>query len=569
MTISWRADAYGQATDQATSQGVGQAMSQGESQSITDSAGANSISANRISANSEPTSYMLFGVRIDAIAPAVVARAIFEGATDHRRLRVVLADFWSLLLAQRDFSVWESLSGADFVLPSAADAVVRRLTRRRGVPAIVPDLLLSELLLAMEHSNTSLALMAPADELAFDVGLIRRLWPRLRVMDVSMERLSDSSMEDERLAREVKSARADVLLVGGNSPWQERWSFEQRATLQVGATVLLPVVQATLAAIAQRSGMSVPAPAWMRRRAVARRAYDVTLAPTAAASARTLNELLRGPREALQQSPLAKWRLNPATLQRLSLAREARKAAKPAPVRVAEWRGSDESAIRRLTESPLARLGPPRGATPLPALPALPPPSDDMDVADQPTIRFTREELLAQVPEVVTGYIVEPSAATHSAANGASGHEQPPVDAIALGPTADDAYATAPLPKATQPIQAIQPAPRQDTPADQPPERSGTLPPPLAPTTLLPGRPQRPRQRFAASAPEAAGVEDAAAPAQPAAPAPAPTPSASIATPIIRLEELAQLKAHVQARRRLVRRRRKAKSQRPHRRENA
>lgn len=505
----------------------------------------------------EPSSYLLFGVRIDSVAPPVAARAIFEAADEQRRLHVVLADLWTLLLAQRDISVWEALSGADFVMPSADDSVVRRLTRRRGVPAIWPDQLVHDLLLAMEHSGKTLAVMAPANEIASDVTLIQRLWPRLRVVAVSMERLSDSNVEQERLARAVNEASASVLLVGANTPWQERWSFNQRETLQMGAVVLLPTIQPTLAAIAQRAGMKMPGPAaaWLRRRAALQRAFEATLAPAAAASARTLNELLRVPREALQHSPLAKWHLNPATLQRLSLLREARK--EPAPVRVAEWHDTDDSAIRRLIESPLTRLGPPRGATPLPALPAPQFVDDALDVAEQPTIRFTREEALAHLPgevtgevvigEVVSGELVGSTKITREVpALGATNPALPAADAVET-PT-PDAYATNPL---------------ADTKATEAPPERVAVDAPLAPTTLLPGRPRHQPRSFAPSAAPAQAAE-APAPgaAQPAAAGSSGqwsqvSPSSSIASPAARLEELATLKAHLHARRRLLRRRRR------------
>ena len=60
----------------------------------------------------DTASYSLFGVRIDASTPALAARVIFEAAAERRGLRMVLADLWTLLLAQRDFSVWEALSAA-------------------------------------------------------------------------------------------------------------------------------------------------------------------------------------------------------------------------------------------------------------------------------------------------------------------------------------------------------------------------------------------------------------------------------------------------------------------------
>ncbi|HEY7834241.1 MAG TPA: WecB/TagA/CpsF family glycosyltransferase [Ktedonobacterales bacterium] len=506
---------------------------------------------------SETASYSLFGVRIDAFTPALAARLIFEGAVEGRALRVVLADLWTLLLAQRDFSVWESLSAADYVLPAGDDPVVRRLTGRHHIPPIWPDQLLNDLLLALEQHERSVVLMAPADEIGADMELVHRLWPRLRVTDVSMERLTESktesksvaSVEHERLARAVNAGQPDVFVVGGNSPWQERWTFEQRANLRAGATLVLPALQPALAAIAQRSGLKVPAPAWMRRRVAFQRAFAATLAPTAAASARVLNDLLRGPR----QSPLGRWHLTPASLQRLSLLREARKSQ--VPVRVAEWRGSDESAIRRLTESPLARLGPPRGGPPLPALPA---PAENREAADQPTMIFTREELRALLPDVVTGHIVELPEATRGAGAG-----QPADAVIALGPKAGtapapggpaDPYETSPLPPDEQPPQAAQSAP---------PERVAATPP-LAPTTMLPGRPRRPKVNFAARAEPAPPAES-----KPASPPPAPagalSPTSPIASPALRLEELNTLKAHLHARRRLLRRRRKLQSQRRHR----
>lgn len=491
----------------------------------------------------EPSSYSLFGVRIDVVAPTVAARVIFEAASDRRCLRVVLADLWTLLLAQRDYSVWESLSGADFVLPSADDPVIRRLTRRRDIAPVWPDHLLHDLLLAMEHSESTLLVMAPADELSADLVLIQRLWPRLRASGIEMGHPEDTPIERERLARAASAGQADVLLLGGNSPWQERWAFEQRSVLHAGAVVLLPSVQASLIAIAQRAGLKVPGPAWMRRRVALQRAYEATLAPAAAASARTLNELLRGPRETLSQSPLGRWRLNPSALHRLALPRSARGTRKalraPAPVRVAEWHGSDDSAIRRLTASPLERLSTPR-ATPLPALP---PPGGELDVADQPTILFTREELLAHMPDVVTGHIVEPPAA----------------EVIALGPAREpaneatpDSYATTPLPPDTH---ATTPFPHEEPDAPAEPVRRA-VPAPLAPTTLLPGRPRHLKREGA--------LDPSSESAQPAdhKPAVVPAPASSIAAPAAPLEELSTLKAHLHARRRLLRRRRKLQSQR-------
>jgi UDP-N-acetyl-D-mannosaminuronic acid transferase (WecB/TagA/CpsF family) len=357
--------------------------------------------------STESKSYSLFGVRVDVASAHHAALAIVEGAVAHVGIRVVLADLWTFLLAQRDFLVWESLSGADLVLPAGDDAVIRRLARRRSVPIAEPDRLIQDLLTALDTGGHRVVLMAPDDELSAIGLLFHRLWPQLQMTDIGLTTSEISEQAGERLLREVNAVRPELLLVGGQSPWQERWTFEQRALLQAGAVVLLPSLQGALTAIGHRAGIKVVGPQWKRRRVALQRAFDATIAPAAQASARTLGSLLRVPRETLQQSPLAQWRFNPVNLRRLTSphARSAR------GVRVAEWHDPDASSVQRLTASPLARLGPPRRIGG--ALPALPPPSGEMHLADQPTITLSLDALRAAIPREITGHIVDASS-THA-----------------------------------------------------------------------------------------------------------------------------------------------------------
>jgi UDP-N-acetyl-D-mannosaminuronic acid transferase (WecB/TagA/CpsF family) len=353
-------------------------------------------------------SYSFFGIRVDIATSARATLSIWESALARSGLRIVLADLWTFLFAQRDYSVWEALSSADYVLPAGNPTILRRLMRSHDVPILQPELLLADLFGAATRNDKVVALLAPEDEVSADVALARQIWPSLRAASLTKNTLNMSNATDPELARAVNTMRPDVLVVGGDSPWQERWMHEHRGTLDVGVAIMLPTLHAALAACAQRAGVPVAGLGRMRRRAALQRALATTIGPMATASAATVSSWLQEARgglsewsEALQvhRTPAALKRLDPLALP-----------GSHVTVHVAELRDRDEiEAARRLGAPPLARLTLPSR---LPAaLPAAEQQTDERRAAfaDQPTVALSLDALRGNTPppQVVTGYVVE------------------------------------------------------------------------------------------------------------------------------------------------------------------
>lgn len=417
-----------------------------------------------LDASTGPASYSLFGIRLDVATPAHITLAVWESVVARTGLRVIVADLWTLLLAQREYAVWEALSAAEYVVPADDDAVIRRLTRSRGTPGIQPETLLFDLCEAAARSDKAMVLLAPDAEITADVALLRQFWPALRAAGISRQAINGEDDAGDDLVRAVNTLRPDVLLVGGESPWQEWWVHTHREQLHAGVTVLLPSLHVAIAAAAQRAGASIQGLRRLRRQAALQRAVATTIGPAASASAETLGTWLHEAREGLQELSSAIQARRPApALRRLAALPEPQRSG--VRVHVAELRdGSGYLTSRRFGGSPLARLGPPRQPRALPA------PGATFDVADQPTTLLSLDALRAAVPPTVTGYIVKSDA-----------------------PSPEPAQLPAPIPADAQPATPTAPAassPSADAAsAASEPERVPSPAAPLAPTQRLRRRP--------------------------------------------------------------------------------
>jgi UDP-N-acetyl-D-mannosaminuronic acid transferase (WecB/TagA/CpsF family) len=421
-------------------------------------------------------SYSFLGIRVDVANPAHATLSIWEAALARSGLRVVLADLWTFLFAQRDYSVWESLSSADFVLPAGNPSILRRLMRSPNLPILQPELLLVDLCAAATRNNKVVALLAPEGELSADVALARQVWPTLEAVGLSKNTLNTADPTDPELVRAVNALRPDILMVGGDSPWQERWLHEQRGRLDVGVAVVFPTLHAASAGGPPRAGVPVAGLGRLRRQAALQRAMSTTIGPMATASAATLGSWLQEARGGLSEwSEALQARRAPAALKRLGpLALPAGNPGSHVTVRVAELRDSDEiEASRRLGAPPLARLAQP--AQP----PALPPAEQRETFADQPTVALSLDGLRGAPPQVVTGYIVQTIDHT-AAAEGAA-------PAAGAGSGDEDAANAAPSPPG-QLAPTTRLAARFAAAAARPPDAAASSPSEPGPTQRLPNR---------------------------------------------------------------------------------
>jgi UDP-N-acetyl-D-mannosaminuronic acid transferase (WecB/TagA/CpsF family) len=483
-------------------------------------------------------SYPLFGVRVDDVSPEHALLALWESCIARSGLRAVLVDLWTLLLAQRDYSVWEALSAADYVLPVSDDALLGRLLRQRGAPAVQPDALLFDLFDASASQGRTVVVLEPPREVSADIALINQIWPQLHAAGIEGDGREEAAA-GARLVRAINTWRPDLLLVGGQSPRSERWMHEQRGALDAGTTLLLPSLHARMAGVAQRAGVPLSNARRVRRQATLRRALATTIGPAAASSAGVMGSWLHGARAGLSDWTAAlPGRQPPAALRRLGALRGSQD--RPVKVHVAEWHDTEElEVMRRLGAPPLARLAPPNQPR------TLAPADRRGELADQPTTALPLDELSArseQAPPVVTGYIVqtyeaisppeEPRASTSSAeatplvtAAGAPPTRvpAPPPTAAQLAPTrrlqrrVPDSEG---LPSDALPTRSLRrpasmpPEPPEDTPlsadtgtaeAEGPePGLSGSLAP--ATTTPLRGARTTPLPEVEETAPEAATV---------------------------------------------------------------
>jgi UDP-N-acetyl-D-mannosaminuronic acid transferase (WecB/TagA/CpsF family) len=491
------------------------------------------------------TSHALFGVRVDSLTPAQVAVALWESVTSRRDLMVVLADVWTLLLAQRAYPVWEALVASDFVLPVEDDAVIRRLAARLHVPVAQPGLLLHDLCGAAAQTQKKVVFVGPEDELESDVALVQRIWPALKLSGVS--RWSTIGAEaDDVMVKKLNEQAADLLIVGGETFWQEDFMHTRRDALTTRVIVLLPTLHTALAGVAQHAGVPVSSIGRLRRKAAFQRAYSTTIAPAAEASAAAVGTWLEGARHGISDlSAAIQAQRPPAALRRLQRLRTP--AERTVAVRVNEWRDPSESEImRRLITSPLARMTPR-------VMPALPPPAprppvvieDESDrwMADQPTVSLTLDAIRASIPpslqQPVTGYWVD-SSSRNPAPNGQS-PAIPPSNAGVV-PTPDSSLPGVARPGEANPAASgsgmRNPAasvPNGSSPASAvpgaPPPARDVSPSQLAPTTLL-GRHRAPLEPPGArppEAPEREPVPDALAPTTRLRPLPPRAPEPPVA----------------------------------------
>ena len=462
-------------------------------------------------------SYSFFGIRVDIATPAHATLSIWESALARSGLRIVLADLWTFLFAQRDYSVWEALSSADYVLPAGNPTILRRLMRSHDVPILQPELLLADLFGAATRDDKVVALLAPEDEVSADVALARQIWPSLQAAGLTKNTLNMSNASDPELARAVNTMRPDILVVGGDSPWQERWMHEHRGTLDVGVALMLPTLHAAIAACAQRAGVPVVGLGRLRRRAALQRALATTIGPMATASAATLGSWLQEARGGLSEwSEALQAHRTPAALKRLDPL--ARPPGSHVTVHVAELRDREEmDAARRLGAPPLARLTlPSRRPAALPAAEQQTAEQQTAErraaFADQPTVALSLDALRGNVPQVVTGYVVETidntsreegeravsttdpgrgSGDERSSDTGAPPPPAPPITPGQLAPTtrlaARLAAAAAASSETTSPPDTAAPPPAEPGPTQRLPHRVPYVPIPadLPPTTLL------------------------------------------------------------------------------------
>jgi UDP-N-acetyl-D-mannosaminuronic acid transferase (WecB/TagA/CpsF family) len=494
------------------------------------------------------TSHALFGVRVDSLTPAQVAVALWESVSSRRDLMVVLADVWTLLLAQREYSVWEALVASDFVLPVDDDAVVRRLAVRLHVPVAQPALLLHDLCAAAAQTQKKIVLIGPEDELESDVALVQRIWPALKLSGVS--RWSTIGPEpDDVMIKKLNEQAADLLIVGGETYWQEDFMHTRRDALTTRVIVLLPTLHTALAGVAQHAGVPVSSIGRLRRKAAFQRAYTTTIAPAAEASAATLGTWIEGARHGISDlSAAIQAQRPPAALRRLQRLRTPTERA--VAVRVNEWRDPSESEImRRLITSPLARVTPrvmPALPAPQPRPPLVVEDESDRWMADQPTVSLTLDAIRASIPtslqQPVTGYWVD-SSSRNPAPNGQA-PAIPPSNAGVV-PTPESSLPGVARPGGASPgvsgsgmRNPAASAPNRSSPAGsvpgaQPPARDVVSPGQLAPTTLL-GRRGAPPEPPSAPPPEAPAREpapDALAPTTRLRPPPARAPDSAATGP--------------------------------------
>jgi UDP-N-acetyl-D-mannosaminuronic acid transferase (WecB/TagA/CpsF family) len=463
------------------------------------------------------SSHSLFGVRLDSLTPAQVAVALWDSVATQRGLMVVLADVWTLLLAQRDYAVWEALVASDFVLPMEDDAMMRRLSARLHIPVVQPGLLLHDLCAAATQTQKKVTFVGPEEEIEADVALVQRIWPGLKLTGVS--RWSGVGTEpDDAMIKKLNDQAADLLVVGGETFWQEDFIHTRRDALNTRVALLLPTLHTALAAVAQHAGVPVSSIGRLRRKAAFQRAYSTTIAPAAEASAAAVGTLLEGARHGISDlSAAINAQRRPAALRRLQ--RLTPPADRAVAVRASEWRDPSESQImRRLATRPLTQ--PPVPALPPPAAPPARPQvvivdEDDRWMADQETISITldaiRESIPASLAQPVTGHLVDSS--TRNASPNGNGFVIPPSNSgvIPLPPStflasmrsaestpadsspASDALAAShpgtSMPNGSNPAISV--------PGAQPPVDREAHPTELAPTTLL-GRPPAPPLRVPA-----------------------------------------------------------------------
>jgi N-acetylglucosaminyldiphosphoundecaprenol N-acetyl-beta-D-mannosaminyltransferase len=182
----------------------------------------------------------LLGVRVDRLTLADALRRIHGFVVDGRPRRVVSVNLDSLRIARRCDAFAGAVNSADLALADGRPLVWA--SRRRGTP--LPERIsgsdLVQGVAALAAGNRfSVFLLGAAPNAALQAALnLGRTYPGLRIAGVYSPPFGPFFPdEEERIARMVRRAAPDILLVALGAPRQDLWIQQHFISLGVPAAI--------------------------------------------------------------------------------------------------------------------------------------------------------------------------------------------------------------------------------------------------------------------------------------------------------------------------------------------
>ncbi|MBX3187812.1 MAG: WecB/TagA/CpsF family glycosyltransferase [Labilithrix sp.] len=181
----------------------------------------------------------IMGCPFDAVTRAETLERIFawRDAPVRESHRVAMVNVASLMMMHDDPALARAVERADLVVTEGRPLVWTSRFLRASVPERVSGVALTELLLEEGAARgLSIYLLGSTDDRLWALQrMIFDRYPRVRIAGARNGFFRPS--DDWKVVREIRRARADVLLVGMPAPFREVWAEENKERLATPAIV--------------------------------------------------------------------------------------------------------------------------------------------------------------------------------------------------------------------------------------------------------------------------------------------------------------------------------------------
>jgi len=201
----------------------------------------------------------LCGVRLDALWTSEVLARVEEAVENHTRLAISVVNVAKLVNMRRDAVLRENVESGDLILADGMPLVwLRRLTGTTLPERIAGiDLMFDLFNLAEERALRVFLLGAKSDTLKRVVEVAGQQYPRMVIAGHHHGYFGDA--EQEEVARTIRDARPDVLLVAMSSPKKELFMRCWSEFMDV------PVCHGVGGSFDVMAGLTRRAPRWVQR----------------------------------------------------------------------------------------------------------------------------------------------------------------------------------------------------------------------------------------------------------------------------------------------------------------
>jgi len=201
----------------------------------------------------------ILDVNVDAVSPEEAKEKITEFIRSKKPHLVITANSLMVNHASNDEYLKNVFNNAGLVVADSIGIVLAaRLwgVRLRRIPGI--DLMLELCSVISEKGYKVFLLGARDDVIRKAGGNLRLKFPSIKIAGLHHGYFKEDSTGEEEILDAIKSAKPDVLLVGLNTPYQEKWIYRHLKELNV------PVCMGVGGSFDIISGRLRRAPRWMR-----------------------------------------------------------------------------------------------------------------------------------------------------------------------------------------------------------------------------------------------------------------------------------------------------------------